>query len=101
MPAYFAYVEVIYEFPLRGEGIEFGSWLGCIMPVNSGDCIWAKLIWAWFMLGMKTGAEKDPHWEIGIVFITFRFIAWVYAVLGICCIKLWKGFCALKLAGAL
>jgi len=48
---------------------------------------------------MKTGAENDPHYEIGgIEFIMLRFM-----VEGdyIGYIRLWNGFWTLKLAGAL
>lgn len=33
---YLACVEVIELAPESGEGIELGSWFGCIIPVNKG-----------------------------------------------------------------
>lgn len=36
LAAYLTYVDVIEGFPLNGDGIELGSWFGCIMPVNRG-----------------------------------------------------------------
>jgi len=36
LAAYLAYVDVIEGFPLNGDGIELGSWFGCIIPVYRG-----------------------------------------------------------------